>query len=79
MSATQPGNSDPGRSYVETVCSVAGAKDGAILQRLDDSTTQHGYSLIVPDGGGSPERISTSHLSSAVDQTRFAVNYERAT
>ena len=49
-----------------TVCSAAEAKDGAILRKLDDSITQHGYSRIVPDGGTSPECGSTSHLCSEV-------------
>ena len=52
---------------IETVCSAADAKDGAILQRLDDSITKHRYSRVVPGGGASPERISSSHLDPAVD------------
>ena len=33
---------------IEAVCNVADAKDGAILQQLDDSIIQHGHSHIVP-------------------------------
>ena len=67
----------PETADIETVCNAAGAKDGAILEQLDDSIIQHGYSRIVSDGGASPERASTSHLGSAVDLTRLAVHYER--
>ena len=59
---------------IETVCSAADAKGGAILQQPNDSITKHGYSRIAPNGGTSPERISTSHLGSAVDRTRLAVH-----
>ena len=62
---------------IETVCNVADAKDGAILRKLDDSIIQHGYSRIVPEGGASPEQVSTSHLGSAVDRKRIVLHFER--
>ena len=57
---------------IETVCNVANAEDGAILQQLDDSITKRWYSRVVSDGGASPERTSPSHLGSAADRTRLA-------
>ena len=62
---------------IEAVCNAAGAKDDTILQQLGDFITKHGYSRVVPDGGASPERTSSSHLGSVFDRTRLTVHYEQ--